>query len=66
MRFTDLAYTEFQGDEARAVLRAAETIQGYHDALLSHKKGPVEILLPTDIYLLAGRLNEAAARLPSR
>ena len=43
---------------------AAETIQGYHDALLSHKKGPVEILLPTDIYLLAGRLNEAAARLP--
>ena len=64
LRFTDLAYTEFQGDEARAVLRAAEAIQGYHDALLTHKKGPVEILLPTDIYLLAGRINEATVRLP--
>ena len=64
LRFNDLAYTEFQGDESRAVLRAAETIQGYHDALLNHKKGPVEILIPTGAYSLLDRLNEAAARLP--
>ncbi len=64
LRFSDLAYSEFQGDEARAVLRSAECIQGYHDALLTHKKGPVEILLPAGVYVMAQRLNEAAARLP--
>ena len=64
LRFSDLAYSEFQGDESRAALRAAEVIQGYSDALLSHKKGPAEILVPTGIYSLVDRLNEAMARLP--
>ena len=64
LRFNDLGYSEFQGDEARAVLRAAEVIQGYHDALLSHKKGPVEILVPTGAYSLVDRLDEQSARLP--
>lgn len=63
-RFADLAYSEFQGDEARAVLRAAETIQGYRDSLLGHKKGPTEILIPTAIYTLTGQIDEATARLP--
>ena len=40
LRFNDLGYSEFQGDEARAVLRAAEVIQGYHDALAQPQEGP--------------------------
>ncbi len=63
-RLTSLGYSEFQGDEARAALRAAGVLQGYEEVLLIHKKGPTEILLPANVYALTGRLNEAAARLP--
>lgn len=64
LRFTNLGYSEFHGDEARAALRAAAVIQGYDDVLLIHRKGPAEILIPTAIYSLTGRLTEATARLP--
>lgn len=64
LRLTNLGYAEFQGDEARLALRAAEIIQGYENALLIHKKGPTETLLPTVIYVMADRLNEVTARLP--
>lgn len=63
-RFVNLGYAEFQGDEARAVLRAAAVLQGYDDALLIHKKGPTEILLPAAIYSLTGSITENLARLP--
>lgn len=63
-RFTGLGYSDFQGDEARAALRAAATIQGYDDVLMLHKKGPTEILLPTLIFSLTGHLDETTARLP--
>ncbi len=63
-RFVNLGYSEFQGDEARAAVRAASVIQGYDDTLFFHKKGPAEILIPTVIYSLTGRLTEQAARLP--
>lgn len=63
-RFGNLGYAEFQGDEARLALRAAEVIQGYEGALFVHKKGPVEILLPTVVYVLTGHLTETTARLP--
>lgn len=64
LRFTNLGYAEFQGDEARAALRAAAVIQGYEDVLFLHKKGPTEILLPTALYSLTGRLTETMARAP--
>ena len=64
LRLTNLGYHEFHNDEARAALRAAGVIQGFEDTLLIHKKGPTEILLPTAIYALTGRLTEASARLP--
>jgi len=64
VRFANLGYADFQGDEARATLRAAAVIQGYEDVLMLHKKGPTEILLPTVVYSLTGHLNEATARLP--
>lgn len=63
-RLVTLDYAEFQGDEARAALRAAAVIQGYEDVLLIHRKGPTEILLPTVIYSLTGHLTEQMARLP--
>ena len=64
LRLPNLGYSDFQGDEARAMLRAAETIQGYESSLLIHKKGPVEILLPTALYAVQGDITEAQARLP--
>ena len=62
-RFASLGYAEFQGDEARATLRAAAVIQGYEDVLMIHKKGPGEILVPTAIFAAAGRLDEVSGRL---
>jgi len=64
LRLPNLGYSDFQGDEARAMLRAAETIQGYESSLLIHKKGPVEILLPTAVYAVQGDITETQARLP--
>ncbi|MDQ3249199.1 MAG: glycosyltransferase family 39 protein, partial [Chloroflexota bacterium] len=64
LRFANLGYAEFHGDEARAVLRAAGVIQGYDDVLFLHKKGPAEVLLPAVVFSLVGRLDEASARLP--
>ncbi|MCS7219782.1 MAG: glycosyltransferase family 39 protein [Anaerolineae bacterium] len=63
-RLVHLGYSEFYSDEARAVLRATGVIQGYDDVLFIHRKGPVEILIPTAIYVLTGYLTEAYARLP--
>lgn len=64
LRFPDLGYAEFQGDEARAMLRAAEVIDGFDGSLFEHRKGPTEILLPAAPYVLSGRTDEAAARIP--
>jgi 4-amino-4-deoxy-L-arabinose transferase-like glycosyltransferase len=64
LRMTNLGYAEFHGDEARAALRAAGVVQGYEDVLMLHKKGPGEILVPTALLAVDGRLNEANARLP--
>ena len=63
-RFANLGYSEYQGDEARAAERAAAIIQGYDDVLMLHKKGPTEIVLPTVVYSLTGRLTETTSRLP--
>ncbi len=64
LRFTNLGYAEFHGDEARGVLRAVAVIQGYEDVLLLHKKGPTEIVLPALLLALTGHINETTARLP--
>ncbi|MCD6518724.1 MAG: glycosyltransferase family 39 protein [Anaerolineae bacterium] len=64
LRFLYLGYSEFQGDEGRAMLRAAEVLQGNDQVLFLHKKGPVEILLPAILYGAVGYTTEAAARFP--
>lgn len=63
-RLPRLHYSEFQGDEAIVMLKAAAVIQGREDVLFRHKKGPAEILIPTALLALGGRLPEAWARLP--
>jgi len=64
LRLVDLGWSEFQGDEARVVLRAMAALQGADGALAAHRKVPGEILLA---YLFAGSLGqiqEQTARLP--
>jgi 4-amino-4-deoxy-L-arabinose transferase-like glycosyltransferase len=64
LRLLDLGWSEFQGDEARVVLRAMAALQGADGALAAHRKVPGEILLT---YLFAGSVGqivEQIARLP--
>lgn len=63
-RFTELGYSEFQGDEALAMLTAADVLEGHEDVLFLRGKGPAEVLLPTALWSLTGLIDEAAARLP--
>jgi len=64
LRFANLGYSEFQGDEALAMTSAAEAIQGHADALFLRGKGPAEVLLPTAVWTLARTITEGVARLP--
>jgi 4-amino-4-deoxy-L-arabinose transferase-like glycosyltransferase len=64
LRFTALGGAEFQGDEGRAILMAANALHGVDDMLLLHKKGPVEVLLPLGPLAVTGQLDETIARLP--
>jgi 4-amino-4-deoxy-L-arabinose transferase-like glycosyltransferase len=63
-RFAGLGYSEFQGDEALAMIGAAEALEGHQDALFLRGKGPGEVLLPMLLWRLTGTVNEAIARLP--
>ena len=64
-RFASLGYSEFQGDEIKALTPAARALQGQPNALFEdRKKGPGEILLPMMIWGMTGTLDESTARLP--
>ena len=64
LRLPNLGYSEFQGDEARVMLRASEVIEGYENALFAHQKMPGEILVETAVYAVTRQMDETAARLP--
>lgn len=64
LRTVNLHYSEFQGDEALAMIAAAEALDGHEDALFLRAKGPGEILLPMALWRLSGTINEPIARLP--
>ncbi|MCB9422825.1 MAG: glycosyltransferase family 39 protein [Ardenticatenaceae bacterium] len=64
LRFWNLGYSEFQGDEGVIMVRAASIISGDDAELFLHQKGPVEILLPLSLWNLAGSIDEFWARLP--
>jgi len=64
-RFAYLGYSEFQGDEIKALMPAARALQGQPNALFEdRKKGPGEILLPMMVWRMTGTLDETTARLP--
>ena len=63
-RFIGLGYSEFQGDEALAMITAAEALEGHQDAFFLRGKGPGEALLPMALWRLTGTINETIARLP--
>ena len=64
VRLPNLGYSEFQGDEAVIMQRAADALLGDDDELFIHQKGPVEILVPMSIWALSGTITEWQARLP--
>lgn len=64
LRFTHLGYSEFQGDEATIMMRAARAISGDDAQLFYHQKGPIEVLIPTATWALSGVINEWQARFP--
>lgn len=64
LRVTNLNYSEFQGDEATVVMRAARALEGDNAILFQHKKGPAELTLIMGSWRLTGILNEWMARLP--
>ncbi|MCL4300482.1 MAG: glycosyltransferase family 39 protein [Anaerolineae bacterium] len=63
-RVINIHYSDYQGDEADILLRAVSLVYGQGDALLTHSKGPGEILLLNAIGTLTGRFDEQTARLP--
>lgn len=63
-RLINLSYSEFQGDEADVVVKAARVLTGDTAVLFEHKKGPAEILLVMAGWGGTGITNEWMARLP--
>jgi hypothetical protein len=64
LRGANLHYSEFQGDEALAMISAAEALENHEDALFLRAKGPGEVLLPMALWRLTGTITEPVARLP--
>ncbi len=63
-RVNNLGWSEFQGDEARAMLAAEALTQGDTAPLFTHRKGPGEILTAASAISLSRSTDEFAARLP--
>ncbi len=63
-RLVNIHYSDYQGDEADILWRAISLVYGQTEAILTHSKGPGEILLLNAIGSLTGRFDEQTARLP--
>jgi 4-amino-4-deoxy-L-arabinose transferase-like glycosyltransferase len=59
-------YSDLQGDEAEVLFRAARLVTGADGpaSLLTHSKGPAEILIVAAFGALTGRMDEFTVRLP--
>ncbi len=64
LRLWQPGLSEFQGDEARAIMMAGGMYNGQDDILLLRPKGPVEVLYPAGLLALTGSIDEGLARLP--
>jgi len=63
-RFAALGYSEYQGDEIDVATLAREILVGHSEALFSHRKGPVEVIVAAAFALFHGQFDELALRLP--
>jgi hypothetical protein len=64
LRLPWLGSAEFDYDEAVVMHAAMDVLRGQDGALLLHRKGPIEVLLPAGPMILSGQINETVARLP--
>jgi hypothetical protein len=64
LRLPFLGYSEFQGDEVEAVLRASGLAAGQASAIFYHGKAPGEVILTGLVYGLGNTVDELGARLP--
>lgn len=64
LRWPNLGYKEFQGDEGIIMARAAAMLTGDDAELFLHQKGPVEILLPFLLWGSGAAVTEFWVRLP--
>jgi len=64
LRLPFLGYSEAQGDEIEAILRAGALAGGQSDAIFYHGKAPGEVILTGLVYGLGQTINELGARLP--
>ncbi len=64
LRFVNLNYSEFQGDEAAVMVRAARALTGDETIVFQHKKGPAELAVVMAVWRLTGITSEWMARLP--
>jgi hypothetical protein len=64
LRVVNLSYSEFQGDEAAVMVRAAQALEGDEGAVFQHRKGPAELAVVMAAWRLTGTTSEWMARLP--
>lgn len=64
LRFVNLGYSEFQGDESTVMILAARVLEGEPSAIFEHNKGPAELLTVAAGWRVTGISNEWMARLP--
>lgn len=64
LRVVNLSYSEFQGDEAAVLVRAAQALEGNEGAVSQHRKGPAELVVVMAAWRLTGTTSEWMARLP--
>lgn len=64
LRWVNLGYSEFQGDESTVMILAARVLEREPSAMFEHNKGPAELLTVAAGWRLTGISNEWMARLP--
>jgi hypothetical protein len=64
LRVVSVGYSEFQGDEAAVMVRAAKALEGDEGAVFQHRKGPAELTVVMAVWRLTGTASEWMARLP--
>ena len=64
LRVVNLNYTEFEGDGARVMMRAARALEGDEAIIFQHDKGPFQLTMVMPGWRLVGMTNEWMSRLP--